>query len=467
MKTITTSTVKTTKTAKVIESVRAAAIGRRIRAKHFFGSAFKEFSLYDNVRSIPLLTDGLKPSQRKAIHGTLLRGENAGLLSVERLSAAVAASTDYHHGIGSMQSTIVGMANNYAGSNNINLFIPEGQFGSRLTADSAAPRYIETKLSSFFRQLFVKADDAILEHNETDGEKIEPKTYAPLLPMVLINGAQGTGTGHACLIMAYNPADITKACLNVVAGKKNKPGSLTPWYRGFTGSIERNVDTGQVIVTGKLEVVNTTTIKITELPIGTYLDQYKNRLNKLEDAGFIKDYEDRSTEGGFDFTISAPRSTTALPIEELYKKFGLISRDTENFTVWGIDGVLKRFDCAEALIEAFVPWRLEMMENRRQKLIADSKESIRWMSEKLRFILFYLSNVEQFKNKKKDDLVALLLKNDFTDYDRLLQMSMWNLTKDKIDELKQQITEEKKTLATYEEDTAQAMYTRELKELKL
>src|SRR5271157_6237611 len=106
---------------------------RRIFARNFFGSAFKEFSLYDNVRSIPALTDGLKPSQRKAIYGTLLRGENAGLLSVERLSAAVAAATDYHHGIGSMQSTIIGLANNYPGSNNMNLFLPEGQFGSRLT----------------------------------------------------------------------------------------------------------------------------------------------------------------------------------------------------------------------------------------------------------------------------------------------------------------------------------------------
>lgn len=439
---------------------------RHIPARHFFGSAFKEFSLYDNVRSIPKLTDGLKPSQRKAIYGTQLRGENAGLLSVERLSAAVAASTDYHHGIGSMQSTIVGLANDYPGSNNLNLFVPEGQFGSRLTAESAAPRYIETKLSPNFRALFPKADDSILEHYETDGEKIEPKTYAPLLPMVLINGAQGTGTGHASLIMAYNPKDVTAACLAVLAGKKLKAGTLTPWYNGFNGTITRNAETGQIVCVGKLEVINTSTIQVSELPIGTYLDGYKARLNKLEDAGFIKDYEDRSTEQAFDFKITAPRSTTALDQDELYKKFGLISRDTENFTVWDIDGTLKRFDSAEALIEAFIPWRLKMMEKRRQMLIGNTNEAIRWMSEKLRFILFYLANVDQFKNKKKEDLIALLLKNDFADYDRLLSMPMWNLTKDKIDELKAQIADEKKQLALLEADTAPEMYKRELKELK-
>jgi DNA topoisomerase-2 len=439
---------------------------RRIPARFFFNTAFKEFSLYDNLRSIPYLTDGMKPSQRKAIYGTQLRGENAGLLSVERLSAAIAASTDYHHGIGSMQSTIVGLANDYPGSNNMNLFVPEGQFGSRLTSEAAAPRYIETKLSAFFRTLFPKADDAILVHNETDGEKIEPKTYLPILPLSLINGAQGTGTGHACVIMAYSPKEIAAACLNVLAGKKLKAGSLTPWYNGFGGTVVRNPDTGQVVITGKLQVVNSTTIKVTELPIGMYLDQYKAHLNKMEDAELIKDYEDRSTEDGFDFTVTVPRSLTALSEEELYKKFKLISRDTENLTLWGIDGVLKRFESVEAIIEAFIPWRLSQYEVRRQKLIADAKESIRWMSEKLRFILFYLAHVNDFKGKKKDDLIKMLIDNDFVDYDRLLSMPMWNLTKDKIEELKNQIAEEKKYLATLEGDTAQAMYTRELKEFK-
>jgi DNA topoisomerase-2 len=436
---------------------------RCIPARHFFNTAFKEFSLYDNVRSIPLLTDGLKPAQRKAVYGTFLRGENAGLLNVERLSAAVAASTDYHHGIGSLTSTIIGLANDYPGSNNMNLFVPEGQFGSRLTSEAAAPRYIETKLSTFFRALFPKADDAILVHNETDGEKIEPKTYLPILPLSLINGAQGTGTGHACVIMAYNPKEIAAACLNVLAGKKLKPGTLTPWYNGFSGNITRNPETGQVVITGKLQVVNSTTIKVTELPVGVYLDQYKSHLNKMEDAELIKDWEDRSTEDGFDFTITVPRSLTALPEEELYKKFKLISRDTENLTLWDVDGVLKRFDSVEAIVEAFVPWRLSQYEVRRQKLIADAKESIHWSSMKIRFINFYLKNTVLFKNTGKKELIELLIKNEFNEYDRLLSMALWNLTKDKIKELEDELDEFRKQLASLEEDTAKAMYSRELK----
>lgn len=442
------------------------AAGRRIRVKHFMNSAFKEFSLYDNVRSIPILFDGMKPSQRKAVYGVQLRGESAAEIQVERLAAQVAAATDYHHGTGSMEGTIIGMATNYAGANNMNIFMPNGQFGSRLTKEAAAGRYIFTKFSPYFRQLFKKEDDSILENIVVDGEKIEPKFYIPLLPMMLINGAQGTGTGHACLVMNYHPNEVRDACMKIVDNKKLSKGSLTPWYRGFAGTIVRNQETGQVVITGKLEVVNSTTIKITEIPVGVYLDSYKDHLTKLEDADFIKDFEDRSTEESFEFVVTCPRSTTALGHDELLKKFKLISRDTENLTLWNEQGTLERFDSVEDVIERFVVWRLARYEDRRQKLIAETTEAIRWLSEKLRFILFYLSNVDAFKNKKKDDLVALLLKNDFVDYDRLLQMAMWNLTKDKIEELKKQIEEEKKYLATLEADTAREMYKRELKEFK-
>jgi len=438
---------------------------RRIPMRHFFDTAFKEFSLYDGVRSIPMLTDGLKPSQRKAIYGTLIRGENAGLIQVERLAAQVAAATDYHHGTGSLAQTIVGMANNYAGSNNLNLFIPEGQFGSRLTAESAAHRYIETKLSPWFRALFPKADDAILEHHEVDGEKIEPKTYAPLLPMVLVNGAQGTGTGHACFIMNYNPDEVRNACLSALAGKKLKPGTLTPWFNGFSGDVSRNSETGQVVITGKMEIVNSTTIKITELPVGTYLDQYKERLHKLEDAEIIKDYEDRSTEQGFEFIISVPRSTTAMDAEELHKKFGLISRDTENITCWSTEGILTRYGSPEEIIDIFVKWRVQMMEARRQHIIADLTEQIRYASEVIRFIRFYLANVKVFRDTSKKDLIAILLENKFDDYDRLLSMQIWSLTRDRIEELNKKLQDLKNEMDKIMKDTAVEMYRRELKAL--
>lgn len=447
------------------EQKHSHTTNRSIRARHFFNSAFKEFSLHDNHRSIPAI-DGLKIAQRKALYGGQLRGENAGELQVERFSAFIAERTDYHHGTGSMASTLVGLAvSNYPGSNNMNLYVPEGQFGSRLTKEPGAGRYIFTYLSPYFRQLFKKEDDIILEHNMVDGEKIEPKLYLPILPLVLLNGATGIGTGHSVEIKSYHPEQVRDACLKALDGKKLESGKLVPWFRGFHGSVERN-ESGQVVTTGKLKIINSTTIEITELPVGKFLDDYKDILNKLEEQEFIKDYEDFSTEESFHFKVTVPRSTTQLDEEQLYMKFKLIARESENFTLWNSDGVLQRFESAEDVISMYVPWRLGFYEVRLQKLIADTKESIRLQSETIRFIRYYLSHVNLFRDTSKKELIELLLKQDFVDYDRLLSMQIWSLTKDRIVELEKKLTDLKAYLTELESDTATDMYRRELKAFK-
>lgn len=435
-------------------------------------SAFKTFSLYDNVRSIPGI-DGLKPSQRKALYGTLLRGENAGELQVERLSAFIAERTDYHHGTGSMASTIVGLASPIPGANNMNLMMPNGQFGSRLTKEAGAGRYINSMLSPYFRQLFRKDDDIILEHHMVDGEKIEPKVYLPILPLVLINGATGIGTGHGVEIKSYHPNQIRDACIRILEGKPLQRGKLLPWFRGYHGTVSRN-ELGQIVTTGKLKVINSTTIEITELPLGRFLDDYKdvlkglmeprrNREDEIVENALVKDFDDSSTEESFNFRVTVPRSTTQLTEEQLYTKFKLVARDTENFTLWNSSGVLQRFDDVESVIEMYVPWRLSFYEIRRQRLITDTKESIRWLSEVVRFIRFYLANTKFFAGTGKKDLVERLLAEKFTDYDRLLGMPMWNLTKDRIEELEKKLDELRKHLTGLESDTADRMYARELK----
>lgn len=435
-----------------------------IRVRDYVDTALKTFSLYDNVRSIPRLTDGLKPSQRKSICGALHRGENAGEMQLERLASLIAAHTDYHHGANSLVGTIVGMANDkMPGMNNMNTFMPNGQFGSRLTDEPGAGRYIFTRLSPYFRELFKKEDDCILDPIIVDGEEIEPRTYIPILPMPLVNGAQGTGTGHATNILSYNPTQLRDALVSLIDGKKLKPGKLTPWFRGYHGSVVRNQTTGQVSTTGVYEVTNSTTIRITELPLGMYLDKYKETLNALEETQFIKGYDDRSTEDSFEFIIDCPRSTTNLDHETILKKFKLIGRDTENFTLWNVEGVLQKFDSAEAIIEAFLPWRLERYEDRRKKLIEETTEHIRFQSEVIRFIRFYLANTKTFKDTSKKELVELLLANKFVDYDRLLSMPIWNLTKDKIAELEKKLVDLKAYLALLKADSAGEMYKRELK----
>lgn len=102
------------------------------------------------------------------------------------------------------------MAQNFVGSNNINLLLPNGQFGTRNQGgkEAASPRYIFTMLSLVTRYLFHEDDDNVLNYLEEEGQSIEPDYYMPILPLSLVNGAEGIGTGWATYIPCYNPRDI-------------------------------------------------------------------------------------------------------------------------------------------------------------------------------------------------------------------------------------------------------------------
>jgi DNA topoisomerase-2 len=255
-----------------------------------------------------------------------------------------------------------------------------------------------------------------------------------------------------------------KACILKLLNKKAlKAGTLTPWFRGYQGNIARDPETFQVTTTGILEVVNTTTIKITELPINVQVDAYKAHLEKLEDKELISSYDDLSDKDGFEFIIKCPRSTTNRPKEELLKLFKMTSKETENFTVWASDGSLTRFASAEAIIENFVEWRLGQYEMRRLKLIEITEADIKWLNEQVRFIKYFLANTSKFRNTAKKELIELLLSEKFTEYDRLLGMPLWSLTKDRVEDLLGKLSEKKKDLAELKADTKIAMYERELK----
>lgn len=438
-----------------------------LSTKDFLDQSLRLFSAHSNVRGIPFIGDGFKEAQRKAMWGMLTRGENAGLISVERVSAHCAAETDYHHGIGSMQGTLVGLAQDFAGSNNVNFLVPEGQFGSRRSHGASAPRYIETKIHENFRKIFRKDDDIILEQKRVGEHKIEPKYFIPLLPVVLLNGAEGMGTGHATHIFSYSVKDLKAAIVKLLDGKELSDHELTPSWNGFSGTVERDKLNGQVKCTGKYETVSTTEIRVTELPVGIQSDKYEEILFKLEDQGKIKSFKNASDDNGFDFIIKIPRSTYYQEKDEISKMLKLESRDTENLTVWGPDGFIKKYESVEKLLADFVAWRLNRYEDRRKKQIQVTSDQISWLEEVIRFISFYLEHAQEFRNTGKADLLKLLTDNKFTQPDRLLGMSIWTLTKDNIEDQTKKLATEKNKLDTLLSDNAVNMYKRELSELKL
>ncbi len=260
--------------------------------KEFIDSELIHFSKYDCDRSIPNLMDGFKISQRKIMFAAFKRNLRSEI-KVAQFSGYVSEHSGYHHGEASLNSTIVGMAQNFVGSNNINLFMPNGQFGTRLQGgkDSASERYIFTLLNKLTRTIFQQADDYILEYLNDDGLQVEPIYYAPIIPMILVNGSKGIGTGFSTDIMCYNPLQIISYLQNKLKNIENDIDFI-PYYEGFNGMITKLSD-GKFLIRGTYEKIGDDQIRVTELPVGFWTENFKELLEELmnppEDKSKAKD----------------------------------------------------------------------------------------------------------------------------------------------------------------------------------
>ena len=435
-----------------------------ITIDHLFNNDVRSFSVYANQRSIPHILDGLKPSQRKALYVLIKRSSSIPEtgIKVSQLAAAVAEQSHYHHGEASLEATIVGLAQDYTGSNNLNYFVPLGQFGNRLSPTASAGRYIYTKPSPVLRKMFMPDDDLILEHLDEDGDIIEPKFYLPILPNILINGSEGMGTGFATKILTYNPNDLKDAVLAILTKQNVK--RLIPWFKGFTGKVEA-LSEKQYQIFGSFKREGATTIHVTELPVGVYLDQYKEHLNKLIESGFIKDYDSHSTDTKFHFKLTCPRSALQESDDSLMSKLKLVSKVSENLTVWITDNdtnKIKAFKDANELLEYFVSVRLPYYEKRRLALIKQLNHDLEILEEKSKFIEYYLENSIAISKMKKTELYKTLESNGFKNIEVLLSIKIYNLTLEAIVTLNKSIKKTLKEIKSLESTNATKMYIDDL-----
>jgi DNA topoisomerase-2 len=361
-----------------------------VQIKDFIKHQWKDYADYDNRRSLPHVMDGLKITQRKVMYTATKMPKGDKPVRVSQFASKAAELTVYHHGEQSMVSTVVNMAQDFPFSNNYPLMEKHGQFGTRLSNASAAPRYILTKLHENWNRFFKKDDQEIVEYLYDDEDQIEPKYFIPVLPTILLNGAEGMGNGFSVKILNYDVPDVAKAVREITKhGKVKTP--LVPKTVGFNGTVEK-VDR-QVVFKGVLKIVHTTKLHITELPPGYDNEKYKTLLNKLIDSNLIKDYENRSTEDKWDFTINCPREFSALGHEVLMDKLGLIKRITENFVCWGMDdSAPMTFDGPEALVEYWYEERLKLYAKSLQHQIKQVKAHLIKLDLKIRFIRWCLKN---------------------------------------------------------------------------
>ena len=457
--------------------------------EEFINREFIHFSKYDCDRSIPNLIDGLKISLRKILYSAFKKNLNTEI-KVAQFSGYVSEHSGYHHGEASLNGAIVGMAQNFVGSNNINLLLPNGQFGTRLQGgkDSASERYIFTQLNKITRSIFPLADDNVLTYLNDDGMTVEPVFYAPIIPMVLVNGSKGIGTGFSTDIMCYNPLQIIRYLKNKLQNI-NETFDFIPYYEGFKGTITK-INPEKYLIKGLYEKISNDKIKVTELPIGYWTEDFKELLEELiepsatkdgkKPLAIIKDYDDMSKDTNVDFTITFAKGK----LEELelsqsdYQCNGLekllklyTTNTTTNMHLFDGEDILQKYQNIPDIIDAYFVVRLKLYQERKIYMIKDIEKELLILSNKARYITEILNGTIDLRKKKKEHVIEMLTMKGYDiiekddEYKYLIKMPMDSVTEENVDKLLNDKSKREVELENIKNTTINKMWMNELESL--
>jgi DNA topoisomerase-2 len=466
----------------------------KVSYEEFIDKELIHFSKYDCDRSIPNLMDGLKISLRKILYSAFKKNL-VSEIKVAQFSGYVSEHSGYHHGEASLNAAIVGMAQNFVGSNNINLLMPNGQFGTRLQGgkDSASERYIFTCLNKITRSIFPSSDDAILQYLNDDGLLVEPIFYAPIIPMVLVNGSKGIGTGFSTDIMCYNPLDIikylkSKLSLSTTSSTTTDEFEFVPYYEGFKGTVQK-ISEGKFLIKGSYEKTGPDKIRVTELPVGYWTEDFKELLESLIEPGVdkegkkivpvIKDYDDMSRDTNIDFNITFAKGKlddlecikldhNCNGVEKLLKLF--TTNTTSNMHLFDAEDKLKKYDKVEEIIDDYYETRLKLYQTRKEYMVKALEKELVVLSNKARYIMEVLEGSVDLRKKKSDEVTKMLKEKNYelidNEFKYLTKMPMDSVTEENVDKLNKEHENKKAELENVKNTTIYQMWLMELDGLK-
>jgi DNA topoisomerase-2 len=482
--------------------------------EEFVDRGLIHFSIYDNERSIPNLMDGLKISLRKILYAAFKKGGLKTEIKVAQFSGYVSEHSGYHHGEASLNAAIVGMAQNFVGSNNINLLEPNGQFGTRGAGgqDSASERYIFTQLSRLTRLIFRQEDDAVLSYINDDGQLVEPMYYAPAIPMILVNGSKGIGTGFSTDVIPHNPLQIIAyiRAMLMETSVGDRP-TIEPYFKGFKGTI-KNISSSEslpkYLIKGTYEIVADRKVRITELPIGTWTDDYKEFLEKLmevpatsdkdKDKGksgdktasstpVLKEYSDMSTDTVIDITVTfhpsyphTPKDLAAAIVDadagtnKLEKLLGLFTtQSTTNMNLFDAREKLRKYATIYDIIEDYYVERLALYAKRKAAMLAQLANELRVLSNRAKYIQEILDDKLELRRQTKEAIFAKMTAHSYehidgdTEFKYLLKMPMDSVTDENVKHLLAERDTKRAQHQGLTDTSIQALWTRDLDELEV
>ena len=429
--------------------------------EEFVNKDLIHFSNYNLERSIPNVMDGLKTSQRKILFSAFKRNLKSEI-RVAQFAGYVSEHSGYHHGEASLNDAIVGMAQDFVGSNNIAWFVPQGQFGTRLQggSDAASPRYIHTYLQPYIKNLVPEEDFQCLTYRDDDGIPVEPEWYAPILPMLLVNGCRGIGTGYSTFIPSFNPKHLKGMLLKWLDTGDGLDEMLVPWVRGFTGRIQMEKET-ECTLEGTLEKDT-----ITELPVGTWTADVREKLDDMVKDGKVRDYTDMSTDVNVCIKVKVDDTKV---LDKILKT----SWKMTNMHAFDSKGVIHKYATPNEILKEFASVRLDLYAKRRAAMLADLKDKLPYHENVVRFIRQQCEEVPRpdLRRKSPEECDALLKSEKFVQikgcFDYLMNLPIASLTLKIAQKHEDSLTQLKQSIATMEKTTPKQMWTAELQVLKV
>ena len=431
------------------------------------------YAFYDNIRKINGI-DGLKLSQRKIIYAAFKRCYD-NWIKTDTMCAQTQIDTNYIHGAANLESVIDNLAANYVGANNYPLMTGNsGGFGCRISPRPSAGRYTRVKLSDVSKKLFMEIDNNVLEKQYFEGQYIEPKFLIPIFPVMFLNGSNGMSTGFSNEIQPRNPEEIIEYIKKKINGVEHPRMQLLPWFRNHLGKVEYNKELDRNESFGVITKNNMTSYTIAELPIGIEYQKYVEYLDKLCDSGTICDYDDRCDPktDKILFEIKTTRDFTRKHEgRKLFEVMHLIKSLPETLCCIDENNRVREFTSIQEILDAYIEIRLKYYNLRKDYLLKTIKKSLEELSSKYLFVKAIVDKTIVVANKKKDDIVKQIekqpkiLKQDGS-YEYLLRMQIYNLTAEKLEELKCQIKSKKEEFDSIKKTSVEDMWTNDLHELK-
>jgi DNA topoisomerase II len=462
----------------------------------------KQLIIYHRMalrRALPGIWDGFKECQRKIFFAIRMRNYKKAL-DLEKIMGAVKEITSYHHGAPALLETIVKMAQGFVGRNNIPLFVNKGEFGTRsgvkgVGGDHAAPRYIATMEEEISRCIFSSLDDDLLVRLYEDNELVEYDFYMPVVPMLLINGAEGIGCGWSTTIPNYNPVDLVEWIRMWLNGKEKELAPLKPWFRGFKGTIDliREEKEDKIIgwksqgILEKCEKEWKGWWEVKELPIGLWTKPFEEWLVYLYDGTIPKDKKWKKNDVKYIKQIKDYSGANHVHyIFEPTKDFIPDINTPNNFSILQTKGSLKnmiaidennfphKFDSPEEYMYIFCPRRLNFYQKRKNHLLKILNLDLAKASNKFRFVKGVVD--KKLNLHKTDEELERILSSDMWKFDRLgslsetkepsfdylLSMQMRSMTIAKLQELEKEREKIQKQIADIEIKTSKDLWIEDL-----